>query len=149
MSRCLCLPLLCVAMMGCQAESKSAPASEVVGVWLPSGAAQFIEQERGPDGTLSENHPLIAEILAEHEIAVEFRYKGIAVPFWQAERAREVLLTDARLRGRDIHVSLFVPAGTAEMRDEGILLPSIASLRSEAVTTATGDSPQQRDEAKP
>ena len=114
--------ILLSAAAGCQMEPQY-QTHDIVGYWYPIGAAQFVEQ----DGT--ENHTLIAEILAENRIPVEFQYKGIAVPLFKADQAREVLLTDKRLRDRDIIVMFSVPAGTAEKRSDGFSIPDIRTSR--------------------
>lgn len=103
---------------GCQTSPKY-ETQAIVGFWCPIGAAQFMDD----DG--SENHPLIAEVFAEHEIPVEFQYKGIAVPWYKAGHAREVLMTDPRLSGRDIIVLLSVPAGTATRTTDGFIIPEM------------------------
>ncbi len=118
--RCACV-ILIATIAGCQAAPEQ-PAQEIVGYWTPIGAAQFVEN----DG--SKNHPIIAGVLAEHDIPVEFQYKGIAVPWFKADQAREVLMTDTRLSGRDITVIFAVSAGTAEKTQDGFTIPDIRQL---------------------
>jgi hypothetical protein len=48
---------------------------------------------------------------------------GITVPSADAERAREVLLTDPSLKGSELTVLVGVPAGTAKRTADGLVIP--------------------------
>lgn len=116
------LLIVLATIAGCQSSPEVDNTHEIVGYWSPIGASQFVEN----DG--SYNHPIVAEVLAEHNISVKFQYKGIAVPWFKADEAREVLMTDKRLLGRAVTVMFSVPAGTAEKRQGGFTIPDIRQL---------------------
>ena len=56
---------------------------------------------------------------------------GILVPEGYEVRAREVLLTDERLRNSGVSVLLLIPAGTGRQTAEGFIVPAVGLQPSE------------------
>jgi hypothetical protein len=113
--------IVLVALTGCKSVHTTRAGGVPVAVWKSLVVADEQGHAVRPDA-----RETVSKVLREHGLHPMFDEDGVSVPDDEEGRAREVLLTDHRLKDSDVIVLLAIPAGTGTRTANGFEVPAVA-----------------------
>lgn len=106
-SKCVTIhALMYLALLGCQTVHTNADGEPTIAIWF-SGSP--------------ENQKLVCDVLRDHGLHAVVDNKGVSVADAESQQAREVLLTDQRLKDSGVLLFEMVVAGTGRKTNDGIM----------------------------
>ncbi len=107
-------------LAGCQSVHTTQEGSVPVAMWTSLAIADQHGRPLEPD-----TRKIVSKVLCGQGLHPTLDEGGISVPQNEETRAREVLLTDKRLKGLGVIVLLAVPAGTGTRTTKGFEVPAV------------------------
>jgi len=114
----LIIGIVVMSLLGCQIETvhRTSENAIPIAMWITMDESEGVEPRA---------YHMVRSALVDAGLHPVMDEAGVAVPDGEAERAREVLLTDERLAGSDVVVLLAVPAGTGRKTSTGFEVPAV------------------------
>ena len=107
--------------LGCETAHPDRDHAVPVAIW---SSVQLVGSE-APFPSVQTRHR-VADVLRSRGLEARVDGSGVSVSDEQVAIAREVLLTDDRLRDTDVKVIILVPAGSARKTAYGVEIPTTA-----------------------
>ena len=113
--------IVLIALAGCKSVHTTRADEVPVAVWTSLVVADEQGHAVQPDA-----RETVSKVLRDNGLHPMFDESGVSVPDDEETRAREVLLTDKRLKDSGVTVLLAIPAGTGTRTAKGFEVPAVA-----------------------